>query len=98
MKKVLVSLCLLAVSVFAFSLVAEEPAAPVVLVGSADATPANLESLVPGQSEIRWVTSECSENCQLEFGWCLDGCDSWPYPGCYNDCRYIRHLCILECF
>lgn len=40
----------------------------------------------------------CTEECAAYFIECLDGCDAWPYPGCYQDCRTIRNLCYQECF
>lgn len=54
---------------------------------------------VEGLFEIGWQEkSACTEACAADFQQCLDGCDSWPYPGCVNDCRYQRNLCIQECF
>ena len=42
--------------------------------------------------------ASCVDKCRELYSSCLDDCDAWPYPGCYNDCRYnVLIPCYLSC-
>lgn len=98
MRRVGLSLLALASLLPSFAAMAGDltPAAPVCNTTEArTAPPVSDEDLFTPA----WQTkSACTDACAADFAQCLDGCDSWPYPGCVNDCRYQRNLCIQECF
>lgn len=71
-----------------------EPVKPAVETTPPAATPA--PALEPGTPEPLFLDS-CTQQCYQDLIQCLDDCDAWPYPNCYNDCRAARHACVLAC-
>ncbi len=44
------------------------------------------------------VSVSCGSSCQALYGECLDDCDSSPFPGCYNFCRFdVLYPCYKSC-
>lgn len=73
------------------------PPAPVDPV-AAVACPAGPPEDLLGLGTPAATPMSCAGDCYTELLSCLDDCDAWPYPGCYNDCRAARLVCVQACF
>lgn len=51
-----------------------------------------------GASPVPLGTS-CADQCRELYYDCLDDCDAWPFPGCYDYCRFdVLYPCYQSCF